>query len=110
MVICVMTLVALPALVASPALAASPETARHQCAPVVDAKLTELGIERSRLSDVVYGRESKSGDTDRIIAIRAWISLKDCDGSVIIHMLPNCDFVQAYSIRSCKIAGLYHSC
>ena len=104
LVICAMALVALPA------LAASPETARHHCAPVVDAKLIELGIERSRLSDIVYGRQSTSGETDRIIAINAWISLKDCDGAVIIEMRPTCEFQQAYSIRSCKIAGLYHSC
>ncbi len=72
--------------------------------------MTKLGIARSRLTDVVYGHEMSSGDNASLITIRAWISLKDCDGAVIIEMRPNCQFQQAYSIRSCKIAGLHHSC
>ena len=92
------------------ALAASPVTAQNRCSPVVEAKLTELGIERSRLTDVVYGHEITGGDNSRLIAIRAWISLQDCDGAVIIQMRPGCQFEQAYTTRSCKIAGLYHSC
>ncbi len=87
----------------------SPVMARNRCAPVVEAELTKLGIDRGRLTDVVYGRERASGDGAPLIAIIAWNTLKDCDGAVIIQMWPDCRFKQAYAIRSCKITGLYYS-
>ncbi len=92
------------------ALTASPVAAQQRCSPVVEAKLGQLGIEHGRLADAVYGRETTSGEGAELIAVRAWISLNDCDGAVIIQMRPDCRFVQASTTGSRKIAGLYRSC
>jgi hypothetical protein len=98
------------ALVICAALAASPAAGQERCSPAVEAELTELGIARGRVADMVFGRETTSGEGAELIAIRAWITLKDCDGALVIQMRPDCRFVQAYTTKSCKIAGLYHSC
>jgi hypothetical protein len=92
------------------ALTASPVAAQDRCSPVVEAELTKLGVEPSRRTNVVLAGERGSGEDAPLIAIGAWVYLKDCDGAVVIQMRPNCEFQQAYTTRSCKIQGVYHSC
>ncbi len=57
---------------------------------------------------MVYGLETTSDEDAELIAVRAWISLNDSDGAVATQKRPDGRFVHAYTIRSCKIAGLYH--
>ena len=92
------------------ALAAPEAAAQHRCAPVVEAKMAEFGIDKARVTGVAYGLETESGEGAHLVAIRGWISLKDCDGAVVVQMRPDCRFEQAFTWRECKIPGLYHSC
>lgn len=89
-------------------LAASPAAAaENQCAPTVDAKLTELGIDRADVATIGYGARTRSeGRGEKVIAIDAWVDFSSCQGSLVIKMRPNCAFRDLYTRGGCSLDQL----
>ena len=93
---------------AAAVLAASPAAAaENQCAPTVEAKLTELGIDRAGVATIGYGpRTRQEGRGEKVFAIDAWISFSSCQGSLVIQMRPNCVFRDLYTRDGCSLDQL----
>ena len=82
--------------------------AENACSAVVDRTLASLGIDRSDIARIDYGSETSSGEGAELVAIRAWVKLRSCDGRLVVDMTPNCRLVQTYTRRQCRVPGVAH--
>ena len=83
-------------------------SAENVCSAVVDRTLASLGVDRGDIARIDYGSETSSGEGAELVAIRAWVRLKSCDGRLVVDMTPNCRLVQTYTRRQCRVPGVAH--
>ncbi len=93
---------------AAAVLAASPAVAEENpCAPTVEAKLSELGVDRADVANIAYGPRTRSeGRGEKVFAIDAWVKFSSCQGSLVIQMRPNCVFRDLYTRDGCSLDQL----
>ena len=71
-------------------LTAMPAKADHDCKPIVAERLNRLNVEIR-----------KKGNDEYVERIDAWISLRSCEGHVVMEITPHCYVRQIYGRGEC---------
>ena len=75
-----------------------------QCAPNINGKLRELGVDASRVDNISISRDgTQEGHVQGYIA---WIKLNDCRGWVVMNLTTYCLISTVYTRGSCRIDGV----
>ncbi len=78
----------------------------HACSKSVTKKLRQIGVTASDIASIEFATDSGSYGSDRILV--AWISLKSCDGYLMMNLHLDCRIFDTYTRKNCKLASLPH--
>ncbi len=83
-------------------LTAMPAEADHDCKPIVTERLNRLKVDPADVRKIDWvGIVESKGDDDYVMRIDAWVSLRSCEGQVVIEITPNCYVRQIYGKGEC---------
>ena len=83
-------------------LTAMPAKAEHNCRPTVTERLNRLKVDSADVRKIDWVEIVKSkGDDDYVERIDAWVSLRSCEGHVVMEMTPHCFVRQIYGRGEC---------
>ena len=82
------------------------EAAKKYCVAQVSERLDHFDVDPSDISGITYDVQRRSSrNSDRVIGILAWVSLKSCKGYVIVDLSPYCTVRQVYGRGECTLGG-----
>ena len=87
-------------------IAAPAEAAGSSCVAAATERLNRLNVEPSDIRKISC-LEDRSGGRDggRVVGITAWVSLRSCEGSVVIDMSRQGRVRQVYGRGACDLGG-----
>ena len=78
-----------------------------RCESAVASRIAELGIDPADVAGVRTFPELTGGRTSTVArGVKAWVSLKTCEGSVVIVTTKSCRVKQTYTRGACTVPGL----
>lgn len=78
-----------------------------RCESAVASRIAELGIDPAEVAGVRTFPELAASRTGAIArGVKAWVSLKTCEGSVVIVTTKACRVKQTYTRGACTVPGL----
>ena len=89
------------------AVAAGPADARRidEVEAKVQAMIDELGIDRSRISEVFVAAD-RQGNRAPAQSFSAWIAFTDCTGNLAIHLSSTAAVRSIYTTGDCVVQGV----
>ncbi len=82
------------------------EAALAYCERTVAERLDRLNVDRSNVRGIFYDAQRLGGrDTDQVVLILAWVSMKSCKGNLVIDMDRHCRIRQVYGRGECSLGG-----
>ncbi len=82
------------------------EAAQSYCKATVSEHLDRLNVDPSDIRGIYYDVQRNRGrNSDRVVNILAWVSLRSCNGSLVIDLSPRCRVRQVYSRGECDLGG-----
>ncbi len=87
-------------------IAAPAEAAGSSCVAAATERLNRLNVEPSDIRKISC-LEDRSGGRDggRVVGFTAWVSLRSCEGSVVIDMSRQGRVRQVYGRGACDLGG-----
>ncbi len=86
--------------------AAPAEAAGNYSEAAVTERLGHLNVEPSDVRSISCLLDRRGGrDGGRVVGITAWVSLRSCDGSVVIDMTRHGQVRQVYGRGACDLGG-----
>ncbi len=83
-------------------LTAMPAKAEYHCEPTATERLNRLKVDRSDVRKIDWVEIHKGMGGDVVIArIDAWVSLRSCEGRVVMEITPNCYVRQIWGKGEC---------
>jgi hypothetical protein len=78
----------------------------HACTKSVTEKLGQIGVSAGDVVSIEVSSDSGSYGTGRSLV--GWITLKSCDGYLMMNMRLDCKVAEAYTRKNCKLPGVSH--
>ncbi len=82
-------------------LTAMPAKADHGCKPTVTERLNRLQVDPADVRKIDWVEKIKPKTDDYVERIDAWVSLRSCEGHVVIEITPHCYVRQVYGKGEC---------
>ena len=87
-------------------IATPTEAAGRSCEATVTERLDRLNVEPSDVRSISCMKDIRGGrDGGRVVGITAWVSLRSCEGSVVIDMSRHGRVRQVYGRGACDLGG-----
>ena len=88
------------------AIATPAEAAGTYCEAAVTARLSRLNVEPSDVRQISCMKDIRGGrDGGRVVGITAWVSLRSCQGNLVIDMTRHGQVRQVYGRGTCDLGG-----
>ncbi len=88
------------------AIAAPAEAAGNYCEAAVTERLSRLNVEASDVRSISCLADIRGGrDGGRVVGITAWVSLRSCQGNLVIDMTRHGQVRQVYGRGTCDLGG-----
>ena len=86
-------------------IVAPAEAARGSCEATVTERLSRLNVEPSDILKISCVAERGGRSSDRIMGIKAWVSLRSCEGNLVFDMSQHGQVRQVYGRGACDLGG-----
>ncbi len=82
-------------------LTAMPAKAEYHCEPTATERLNRLKVDRSDVRKIDWVEKIKAKSDEYVERIDAWVSLRSCEGHVVMEITPHCYVSQIYGRGEC---------